>query len=49
MNETKEQYVYVMSNSSFPSDMLKIGYTKEHPSIRANNLHTSGIPYTLYN
>ena len=44
MNETKEQYVYVMSNSSFPSDMLKIGYTKEHPSIRANNLHTSGIP-----
>jgi len=44
MNESKEQYVYVMSNSSFDSDMLKIGYTKEHPIIRANNLHTSGVP-----
>uniref|UniRef100_A0A6C0AV47 Bacteriophage T5 Orf172 DNA-binding domain-containing protein n=1 Tax=viral metagenome TaxID=1070528 RepID=A0A6C0AV47_9ZZZZ len=44
MNKNKEQYVYVMSNSSFPEDMLKIGWTRQHPNIRANNLHTSGIP-----
>ena len=44
MNENKEQYVYVMSNPSFPEDMLKIGWTREHPNIRANDLHTSGIP-----
>ena len=44
MNENKEQYVYVMSNPSFPEDMLKIGWTREHPNIRANGLHTSGIP-----
>ena len=44
MNENNEQYVYVMSNPSFPKDMLKIGWTREHPNIRANDLHTSGIP-----
>ena len=44
MNENKEEYVYVMSNPSFPEDMLKIGWIREHPNIRANNLHTSGIP-----
>lgn len=44
MNENKEQYVYVMSNPSFPEDMLKIGWTREHPNIRANELHTTGIP-----
>jgi hypothetical protein len=44
MSENKEQYVYVMSNASFPDDVLKIGWTREHPNIRANNLHTSGIP-----
>lgn len=43
-NEEKEQYVYVMSNPSYPDDILKIGWTREHPSIRANDLHTSGIP-----
>ena len=40
----KEQYIYVMSNPSYPDDILKIGWTREHPSIRANYLHTSGIP-----
>lgn len=44
MNENKEQYVYVMSNPSFHSDMLKIGWTREHPNIRLNNLNTTGIP-----
>jgi hypothetical protein len=44
MTETEEQYVYVMSNISYPDDLLKIGWTREHPNIRANDLHTSGIP-----
>ena len=44
MNENKEQYVYVMSNPSFPNDIFKIGWTREHPNIRANDLYTSGIP-----
>ena len=44
INENKQQYVYVMSNPSFPEDILKIGWTREHPYIRANDLHTSGIP-----
>ena len=44
LNKNKEQYVYVMSNPSFPEDILKIGWTRDHPNIRANNLHTSGIP-----
>ena len=45
MEETKiEQYVYVMSNPSFPDNMFKIGWTRKYPTIRAKNLHTSGIP-----
>jgi len=44
MNTNKEQYVYVMSNPSFPANILKIGWTREHPNIRANDLYTSGIP-----
>ena len=41
---TKEQYVYIMSNPSFDADVFKIGWTREHPAIRANDLHTSGLP-----
>jgi hypothetical protein len=44
MNENEDQYVYIMSNPSFSSDILKIGWTKEHPNIRANNLYTLEIP-----
>jgi len=44
MNNTKEQYVYIMSNPSFDDDVFKIGWTREHPIIRANDLHTSGVP-----
>lgn len=44
LNENKEQYVYVMSNPSYTEDMLKIGWTREHPNIRANDLYTTGIP-----
>lgn len=43
MNKNKQQYVYVMSNTSFP-EFLKIGWTREHPSIRANDLYTTGVP-----
>lgn len=39
-----EQYVYVMSNSSYSEDMLLIGWSKDHPSIKAVNLQTIGIP-----
>ena len=44
MNENTAQYVYCMSNPSLPEDMLKIGWTKEHPQKRADDLYTSGIP-----
>lgn len=44
INKKDEQYVYVMSNTSFDDDVFKIGWTREHPVIRANNLHTSGLP-----
>jgi hypothetical protein len=44
MNNTKEQYVYIMSNPSFDDDVFKIGWTREHPIIRANDLYTSGLP-----
>jgi len=45
MNENKEQqYIYIMSNSSFSEDMLKIGWTRGHPNIRANELYTTGVP-----
>lgn len=44
MNNTKEQYVYIMSNPSFDDDVFKIGWTREHPAIRANDLQTSGVP-----
>jgi len=44
MNNAKEQYVYIMSNPSFEDDVFKIGWTREHPIIRANDLHTSGVP-----
>jgi hypothetical protein len=44
MDETKEQFVYGMTNQTFQPDMVKIGWTREHPSIRAINLQTSGVP-----
>lgn len=44
MNTLKE-HVYVMSNLSFGDDLFKIGFTKEHPIIRANSLQTSGVQH----
>lgn len=44
INNTKDEYVYIMSNPSFDNNVFKIGWTREHPIIRANDLHTSGVP-----
>lgn len=41
---SENEYVYVMSNPSFETDILKIGYSKKHPYARANSLFTSGLP-----
>ena len=38
------QYVYIFSNELYPDDLLKIGWTKRHPSLRARDLQTSGVP-----
>ena len=38
------QYVYVLSNSLYPSDVFKIGSTKENPSTRAYQLQSTGVP-----
>lgn len=44
MNNAKKEYVYFMSNPSYGDDVIKIGWTREHPIIRANDLHTTGVP-----
>jgi hypothetical protein len=38
------QYVYIFSNELYTDDLLKIGWTKRHPSLRARDLQTSGVP-----
>jgi hypothetical protein len=43
-NNCNKEYVYIMSNPSFGLDILKIGWTRNHPSIRASSLFTSGLP-----
>lgn len=43
MTKTREEYVYGMSNESYPEDTFKIGWTREHPSDRAESLYTSGV------
>jgi hypothetical protein len=40
----ENQYVYVMSNPSFSNDIFKIGFSTRHPSIRAKELCSSGVP-----
>lgn len=44
ISNSKESYVYIMSNISFSDDLLKIGWTREHPSIRASNMYSTEIP-----
>lgn len=44
MTTNKDEYVYIISNPSFTDDTLKIGWTRNHPIIRANDLNTTGLP-----
>ena len=38
------EYVYCLSNSSFCPNILKVGWTRNNPAYRANQLYTTGIP-----
>ena len=42
--DDEHEYVYILSNPSYRENLLKIGFTKEHPLIRAEDLQTSGVP-----
>ena len=44
MNNDKIEYVYCMTNKSFNSDLVKIGWTKNDPNKRAQQLYTTGVP-----
>ena len=36
-------FIYVLSNLAFP-DLVKIGYSREIPDLRAEQLYTTGVP-----
>ena len=38
------EYVYCLSNKSFSPDVLKVGWTRNNPAYRANQLYTTGLP-----
>ena len=40
----RREYVYILSNTSFNDNIFKIGWSRNNPVIRANNLYTSGVP-----
>ena len=42
MNDTKDHYVYIMSNPSHDDDVLKIGWTRKHHIKRS--LQATGVP-----
>ena len=42
INDTKDQYVYIMSNPSHDDDVLKIGWTRKHHIKRA--MQATGVP-----
>lgn len=44
MNETNIEYVYCMTNKSFDSNLLKVGWTTNNPNKRARQLYTTGVP-----
>lgn len=43
-DNTDKEFVYVMSNPSFEANILKVGWSRKHPEIRASTLFTSGLP-----
>ena len=49
MNDNKTEYVYCMSNKSFNRDLVKIGWTKNEPKKRAQQLYTTGVPNSFHN
>lgn len=38
------EYVYCMSNASFCPNMVKVGWTRNNPALRASQLFTTGVP-----
>ena len=42
MNDTKDHYVYIMSNPSYDDDLLKIGWTRKHHIKRS--MQATGVP-----
>lgn len=44
MNESNIEYVYCMTNKSFDSNLLKVGWTTNNPNKRAQQLYTTGVP-----
>ncbi len=40
----KRGWVYIFTNKAMPN-LLKVGFTRRDPEQRANELHTTGIPY----
>jgi hypothetical protein len=42
MDTNKEEYVYFMTNESYP-EFIKIGWTRFHPNERAKSLFTTGV------
>jgi hypothetical protein len=42
MNDTKDQFVYIMSNPSYDDDVLKIGWTRKHHIKRS--MQATGVP-----
>ena len=37
-------YIYILSNSAYREDIVKIGKTTRNPKERAQELHTTGVP-----
>ena len=38
------EYVYCLSNKSFNPNILKVGWTRNNPALRAGQLYTTGLP-----
>ena len=38
------EYVYCLSNKSFNPNILKVGWTRHNPTLRAGQLFTTGLP-----
>jgi hypothetical protein len=47
---SSDEFVYILSNISYPDDLFKIGSSRVSPSNRAYQLQSSGVPtsYPIY-